>query len=232
MGQEFSLYQYDVYFFDFDGLLVDTEPVHYRSFCQACEEFGVPIISDFLTYYRYAVQGSWRLQQYVLESSSCSGEQYLALRRRKQAIYLDMVHQNPPDLLPGVEDFLHTVHQHGKRMVVVTNATQNEVAHMYGTWPCLRDIQDWVCREHYRNPKPASDPYVVAWERYVQQGDRVVGFEDTYQGMCALQGIRSDIVEVNLYMSSASHLQDLGDRRVFYYQSFEEILSLGKSRNS
>ncbi|MBV9081712.1 MAG: HAD family phosphatase [Acidobacteriaceae bacterium] len=38
---------YDAILFDFDGVLVDTEPLHFQSWCSILAESGVLLTSNF-----------------------------------------------------------------------------------------------------------------------------------------------------------------------------------------
>ena len=50
----------------------------------------------------------------------------------------------------------------------------------------LKNIDHWITREDYINPKPNPECYLRAILLYGKKGDRMVGFEDTIKGINAL----------------------------------------------
>lgn len=45
--------EYDLLMFDFDGLLADTEHIHYRAYCKMCNNRGITINWSFAKYVLY-----------------------------------------------------------------------------------------------------------------------------------------------------------------------------------
>jgi beta-phosphoglucomutase-like phosphatase (HAD superfamily) len=54
--KQISIYDFDLYIFDFDGTIMNTEPLHYSSYCEVLYEMllerNLPILEDF-TYRQY-----------------------------------------------------------------------------------------------------------------------------------------------------------------------------------
>lgn len=62
-----NIHDYQVFFFDFDGLVIDTEPLYYRAFLTACRERGLDTSMDFSTYYLFSMLGREVFKQKFLE---------------------------------------------------------------------------------------------------------------------------------------------------------------------
>lgn len=58
---------YDVYFFDLDGLLIDTEPLFYQACLETWQNYRVPITLSFSQYYSLAMLGRERFQKAFIE---------------------------------------------------------------------------------------------------------------------------------------------------------------------
>ncbi|SGA30661.1 HAD-superfamily hydrolase [Chlamydia abortus] len=82
-----------------------------------------------------------------------------------------------------------------------------------------------MTREDYDRPKPYPDSYQYAYQAFVQEGEKVVGFEDSVKGLRALAGIPATLVAVNAMMplSRDSH-QDFRDKEFYYFSSFKELM--------
>ncbi|MBI3211630.1 MAG: HAD family phosphatase, partial [Simkania negevensis] len=46
--------RYELFLFDFDGLLVDTEPLHFEAYRKLCQERGFELEWDFKTFCKIA----------------------------------------------------------------------------------------------------------------------------------------------------------------------------------
>ncbi len=182
MWQRFSCFC-----FDFDGLLVDTEPLHYEAFSKATAMWGLAWDWDFDTYLRHAhSQSSGALRALEKEFPQIVGEEGMLLVKRKQAIYEELLQEKPPRLMPGVHAFLDRLEQEGRLRCVVTNSVRSHVELVKKAYPILQSIPLWITREEYLRPKPAPDGYQKALAQLGCVPNSAIGFEDSVKGVQAL----------------------------------------------
>ncbi|ASD30347.1 HAD family hydrolase [Chlamydia abortus] len=220
-----NIHDYQVFFFDFDGLVIDTEPLYYRAFLTACRERGLDTAMDFSTYYLFSMLGREVFKQKFLELFPNTESFFPQCFYDRERIYKELIQTEVPPLLPGVEDFLRFLLAENKTIGVVTNSSYVLTQRFCEAIPILNQFQFWVTREDYDRPKPYPDSYQYAYQAFVQEGEKVVGFEDSVKGLRALAGIPATLVAVNAMMplSRDSH-QDFRDKEFYYFSSFKELM--------
>ncbi len=189
-SQKIILAQYALFLFDFDGLLVDSERLHFRAYQELCSSYNLELPWDFATFCHFAHRSSDHLRNGIfaaLPALAALGISWDELYKRKKAYYHQDLARNGVSLMPGVEAFLHYLQHLGKSCCVVTNSPLQDVAFIREQHEVLRAIPHWLTREDYDQPKPAADGYRLALKRYLQVGGKAIGFEDSPRGITALR---------------------------------------------
>lgn len=171
--------------FDLDGLLVNTEMMHYRAYQKACKESGGVMNWDFDTYFQVASRSSTGVRERLyrenprmfLETS------WDELYGRKQEALLALVRKEPIPLMPGVVEFLEKARDERCRMACVTHSKAFFVEKICAQHPILTSIHSWFPRESYERPKPYPDGYLKAVEQEGVSPDQAIGFEDSLRGV-------------------------------------------------
>ncbi len=191
--------KYQLYLFDFDGLLVDTEQLHYRSYLEVSRQRGCPLDWDFERFcfeaHRKAMgffDGLEREYPDVFKEGPSKQELY----EKKKRIYFEMLQNNSLELMDGVEEFLQALEAHQIKCAVVTNSPKDQIDLIKKALPALNKVPLWVTREQYVDPKPSPEGYLKAITLLAKPGDKIVGFEDTLKGLRALVGASVDAVLV------------------------------------
>ena len=175
---------------DFDGLLVNTENLHFHAYQRVCSHRGFTLNWDFSTFCSIAHRSSTGLKEkmyhdlpllYALEPS------WEVLYQEKKAEYIKLLQEGAINLMPGAEQFLAFLKQKNIKRAVVTNSPKEQIDLIKAKIPSLQTIPLWITREDYKNPKPAPDGYLQALAQLVKPGDNVLGFEDTLRGYLALE---------------------------------------------
>ena len=219
--------EYDLFLFDFDGLLVNTEYLHYKAYQKMCLDRGFPLTWDFFQYCGLAHMGSDFLQKALYKAFPDLYRQepdWKVLHREKQKAFLSILSAEGVDLMPGVEKVLQDLDLHKVRCCVVTNSPLELTEAIKKQYPILQSIPYWVTREQYDQPKPKPDSYLKAIELYGKPGDRILGFEDTIRGWKALHAAGIEAVVISSLLTEEMK-QSLRENRVDQYLSFEEVVS-------
>ena len=91
--------EFDLFLFDLDGLLVDTEYLHYQSYQKMCLDRGFVLPWDFVGYCSMAHTGSDLFQKEVYKVFPNLYEQepnWTVLHQEKQRAFLDNLSPYPP----------------------------------------------------------------------------------------------------------------------------------------
>jgi beta-phosphoglucomutase len=214
--------------FDFDGLLVNTEALHFAAYQKMCAKRDVELPWDFATFCSIAHKSATCLKEKILADHPrllSSGVTWEMLYAEKKQEYMGLLNQGVIELMPGVERLLEVVQQKKIKTAVVTHSPKEQIEIIKQKIPLLQKIPLWITREDYKNAKPAPDGYLRALAELAEPGDRVVGFEDTLRGYLALEAAEVDGVVVSNILSE-SFRKELRSRGANIIGSFEEILSL------
>lgn len=214
--------EYSPIFFDFDGLLVNTEHLHFQAYQKLLENHGVSFPWDFATFAGVAHKSSTGLRKMIQEHAPELFEKHSweELYEEKKQAYVQLLEKGGLELMPGAEAILESVQQAGIPHGVVTNSTLKQITMIREQLPVLKKIPHWITREDYENPKPAPDAYLKAIE-VLGASDKMLGFEDALRGINALKG--AAITPVLVCPSDHPQMSEIPDG-LKYYKSFADIL--------
>lgn len=214
---------YEVYFFDLDGLLIDTEPLFYQACLETWQKYKVSVELSFSQYYSLAMQGRERFQEALIQLFPETRAFFPSYFLDRDRCYHDLLSCEQIQLMPGVETFLSLLE--GKCLGVVTNSSKESTLRIRKEYPVLECMQFWITREEYARPKPAPDSYRLAWNRFVREGDHVIGFEDSVKGLQALAGIPATMVAINAERSLEQTQSLFPGKEYYYFPSLELLCS-------
>jgi beta-phosphoglucomutase len=183
---------YEAILFDFDGVLVDSEPVHFECWQEILKTFGM--LMDWETYRTYGIGVSDRdLMSLICQRAGrpLEVDRLLAEYPRKRDMFRDRMLRR--QVFPaGVLELLPQLH--GYQLAVVTSSGQSEVE------PILRDagIHDFFRTVVYggdvKKLKPAPDPYLLAVKKLGVHRALVV--EDSDAGEASARAAGLDVLRV------------------------------------
>lgn len=216
------MWTHSLFMFDFDGLLVDSELLHYKAYLLMCRGRGVELSWDFGAYCRMAHYGADHLRRELLRAyPSLRAEAWEALYDEKSRLLHRLFAEEGVALMPGAEALLGRLQRAGLDHCVVTHSQLATVTPLRRRHRCLETIPFWITREDYTTPKPDPECYRVAMTRSKRQATECIGFEDTPRGMEALLGSGAAAVLICTipYPEIATFLA----RGASHYHSLEEF---------
>ena len=198
---------FDLFLFDFDGLLVNSEALHLEAYREMCQRRGYHLSWDINQFFKSAHLSATGIRaslKMIFPSLFEGEENWKILYAEKKKIYEGLLARGDLSLLPGVESLLDRLAQVGKKRCVVTNSAFVQVEAIKAQIPLLQTIPHWFCREDYKMPKPAPDGYLAALKELKNEGDRVIGFEDSLRGY---QSLKEAGVETAVLICPSDHPQ-------------------------
>lgn len=193
------IFRYHLFMFDFDGLLVNTENLHYEAYREMCKARGVDFNWDFEHYCRFAHYEAKGFREAIFQDFpdlKKSESNWDVLYEEKKAALIRLVEEGHTELMPGVESLLKTLEKHNINRCVVTHSPSNLIDAIRSQNPILNTIPHWITREQYSKPKPDPECYQSAIAKFCTGNERVIGFEDTPRGLKALMGTNATPVIV------------------------------------
>ena len=217
---------YETFLFDLDGLLINTEMIHFKAYERACQNRGYTLQWTFDDFIRMAHYNSTAVRDFVYATFPKLREEapdWKTIHQEKTVQFLALLDEGAVSFMPGAEEFLKWSLDSGKSVGVVTNSLFSLVEAFMEHLPLLKRVPLWLTRESYAQAKPAPDGYLLAYEK-IGKGKRVIAFEDTPRGIEALlqTSIQPVIVSSFLY-PEIERFKGLG---VHHYLSFEDLLGV------
>ena len=190
--------------FDMDGVIVDTEPVHYHAYKLHFKELQI-LVSDemYATFTGNSTKNVYqRLKQHFnLEEEV---EQLVDVKRHFFNDAFD--HKEDLCLLPGVEDLIKDLHANGMQLVLASSSAKVTIERIFNRFGLHKYFSHIVSGEDFPNskPHPAIFEHAVALS-----GDSVsncIVIEDSTNGIIAAKAAGIYCIG---YDSENSKMQDL-----------------------
>lgn len=212
--------RFQLFLFDFDGLLVNTEHLHFQAYINMLAQRGFKLEWSFAKWCEMAHLNAEALREGLYAEFPDLEPNWALLYAEKKQAYFDLISSGKVELMPGVERLLKELAKAGIRRCVVTNASLPQVKIISSHISILKTIEHWVTREDYENPKPSPDSYLRAIQLYGKPGDKIIGFEDSIRGIQALK--QTPALPV-LICPSHHPLLELVAEGVVHFESLEQI---------
>lgn len=185
---------FQLFLFDFDGLLVNTEEIHYLAYQRMCANRGFDLDWDFESYCKIAHYSAEGLREKIyakFPELKAAEPSWDVLYAEKKRAVLNLLNEGAVHTMPGVERLLAQLEEACIQRCVVTHSPDEIVSIARRKNPILNTIPTWFTREHYTHPKPHPECYLKAIEALASPEDSIIGFEDTPRGMRALLETRA-----------------------------------------
>lgn len=172
---------YQAVLFDFDGVLVDSEPIHYACWRAVLEPIGIAL--DWEHYHRHFIGLSDRRmaeEVALLAPAPVSADAIYALYPRKAELFAIEMQRRLP-FAPGVQELLPRLGAF--QIAVVTSSGRAEVEPVLDAGGLLPLLAASVYLEDVTRHKPDPEPYLRAAQ--LLGVDRALVVEDSVAGQAA-----------------------------------------------
>ena len=163
--------------FDMDGVLVNTEPLHFRATQEILAACGIAM-SEADYFSRYIAYSDWEVMEMLLPRERSRPEACAA----KSARYLELVRAGIPAFPDGLGLLART---DGWRVALATGSMRDEAELALGTHKIRDRFELIVTREDCTEGKPHPEPFLRAADGLGLSPNRCVVIEDTPGGIRA-----------------------------------------------
>jgi beta-phosphoglucomutase len=184
---------YDSILFDFDGVLADSEPLHYRCWKEILAPYGIELEWDAYANNYIGVSDRVMLAKFC-EAASPPVELQTLIDQypRKRDRFRELMAREPP-FFEGCHEFLETLSAY--KLAVVSSSGRLEIEPPLERSGLRGFFRTLVCGGDVRNQKPAPDPYLLAAERLEARRPLVV--EDSQAGVDSARAAGFSVIRVN-----------------------------------
>jgi beta-phosphoglucomutase len=164
---------------DLDGTLIDTDYIHYSAYKYVLQKYNISInFNEFID-----IINNSNIDSFIL-SSGINPNILIQIKQEKNK---KMLTYNDIKFMNGAEGLIQYCKKNNINIVVVTNTSLEIVNHFKQCLPSLNLINNWVCKEDYKNPKPSPECYIKAYELYYKNEDNIIALENTLNGLTSLK---------------------------------------------
>ncbi len=189
--------------FDMDGVLLDSQPMHYDADIATLGNFGVEISASDVE--KYA--GTTNLDRYkkFREEYGMHASVDEMVSFREQCI-MKFVKEYPLEPIDGVVNLLKSVKSIGLKTAVASSSSYDFIYAVLERLNIREYFDDVVSGEDMENGKPAPDIFIETARVLNSEPKECVVVEDSHNGVLA--GVRAGMKVVG-YVNPSSGIQDL-----------------------
>ena len=185
--------EFEAILFDFDGVLLDSEPVHCACWAEVLAPFGIVVEWEYYREYGVGVDDREMLRTLAANSDPPrKWEELWAQYPAKKKLFQARMAQLPP-FEQSLDRFLSGLHG-AYKLAVVTSSATTEIAPILAAGGIRQHFDTLVGGEDVKHHKPAPDPYLLAVQRLGVRTALVV--EDSEPGMASGRAAGFEVLAV------------------------------------
>ena len=176
--------------FDMDGLIVDTEPVHFEAFRRMMREYGYELDEGLMPSFIGFPEADNIRDLKRIYSIDIPAEE---MARKRYGVFMQLIRTEPFSVFPGFWELAEETSRRGLKRAVVSSSTAEQIevilGRLFETRPesgCPESFFDAIVTgDDITRNKPAPDIYLLAAQRLDLAPADCVVFEDTPPGVRA-----------------------------------------------
>ncbi len=186
--------QVEAVIFDFDGVIVDTEPLHYQAFQRLLEPIGLGFSWDQYveTYMGFDDRDAF-LEAFKRTDEGLSALELAELIDRKAVLFQEII-RGGISAYPGVVTLIHEIHRAKLPLAISSGALRSDIDPILQTLGIQDCFDIIVTADDVAKSKPDPECYRMALARLSQfhslniPAHQVLAIEDTPAGIAAAKG--------------------------------------------
>lgn len=167
-------------FFDMDGVLVNTEPVHYEIWKQVFGEFGVTI--DYEHYKGCIGSNHQYLYELIRQGYGVDFRERPEVLERFKELKDQYIMQKGLPEIPGAAEVVRSLKEKGYHMAIVSSSPLKYIKLVAERMGLLECFEQFFSGEGISHPKPAPDIYLNAAKAFGTEPAECVVLEDSENG--------------------------------------------------
>jgi HAD superfamily hydrolase (TIGR01509 family) len=183
---------YEAILFDFDGVLVDSEPVHFECWREVLAPFGIKLEWEIYHSHFIGISDMAMLEDLAkLRQPPVDVDLLWQQYPRKRALFRERMLSGSP-IAPAVRSLLAALDNMG--LAVVSSSGRDEIDPILKAGGIRECFGALVCREDVTEYKPAPAPYLKAAQ--LLGVNRALVVEDSQAGIASGKAAGFDVLEI------------------------------------
>ncbi|MBD0785589.1 HAD family phosphatase [Vibrio sp. Y2-5] len=201
---ENELKDYDVYLFDMDGTLVNSEPLKGKALALACLDYGVQVDHNI---YKDVMGESWQVVTGHFFVHANISPDLTEFNRLFRAHYEKMLNDEL-ELNTGAKAYIEQLKQSGKKCGVVSSAATWMVESILTSLQLENAFDLVITQEHVTKHKPDPEAYNLALAHFSVSPEQTIVFEDSTAGVRAGKSSGCDVIAFQHDFNGKNDLSD------------------------
>ena len=178
-----NIEDYDLFVFDLDGTIIDTEIYHHKAWNIALSSYlSKEIILSYDEYCKnFHINKQNGIHNYLKTEYNITD---VSIFDFKNDIYQNFLNNNNINFIGGVDKLINSIIESNKKFVIVTNTSSSNIDILIKKIPILSHSIKICTKELFKNKKPNPECYLKIIEDFPTE--RKIGFEDSLSGIHAL----------------------------------------------
>ncbi len=183
---------YEAILFDFDGVLADTEPLHFESWSEVLQPLGISLTWEIFKKHCIGIPDLQVAEFFRgLVQPPADFETVWARHPAKEDLFLAKLREGTP-FLPELPELINSLKNY--RLGIVTASGRSEIEPALEAAGIRHCFEVVVGTEDVERSKPAPDPYLLAMRRLGVE--RALALEDSEAGAASAAAAGLDVLRV------------------------------------
>ena len=166
--------------FDMDGLILDTEKLLVKYWCQAANEAGFPMQREHALNIRSLAR---KFAIPYLQGEFGEDFDYQSIRNRRMELMAEHLGDNPPETKPGIRELLEYLSEKNIPAAIATATDYQRTEKYLSEAGIFSYFSKIVCASMVENGKPKPDVYLYAAEQLGLPPQECMALEDSPNGV-------------------------------------------------
>ena len=167
--------------FDMDGVIIDSEPLHYRAYHQMFDEVGITVSTEL--YNSLTGQSTINLCALLKQkfNLSQSAEELAAIKRK----YYDIIFENDKsfDLIKGARALIENYYENGLTLVLASSATMASINRIFDRFNLNPYFKAKISGSELKASKPHPEIFIKAAHASGFEPEACLVIEDATNGI-------------------------------------------------
>lgn len=191
---------FELFLFDMDGTLVNTEPLHARAMDLVFKQYKIEVsMSEEEALEKFkGMTDTLVLKALCPDLDETTRDSMIQQKNQfLKNIFKNLLPQEIIDLTsPGLSELLSYIKANNKKLAVVS-ASENEVVYETLTaFGLINEFDFWFGRGSTKRTKPHPDPYLEAMKKANMTKEKTIIFEDSPTGIQSARASGATVIEV------------------------------------
>lgn len=192
--------------FDMDGVIVDTEPVHYYAYHKHFDQLGINVTDEI--YATLTGNSTKNVYQKLIDKFGLT-EEVETLVQRKRSIFNDAFDEKEDlDLLEGVRKLIVDLYNNDVQLILASSASKVTISRVFNRFKLHQYFTHIVSGEDFPKSKPNPAIFIKAAELSGDDKNECIIIEDSTNGVKAAKGAGIYCVGYTSIHSQGQHLEE------------------------